>query len=383
MYNGYMITRNLSHTLRNAKKSILLLGPRQVGKSTLLESLNPDLVINLADEAEFLNFTANPSELQSRIEEQNPSTILVDEVQRLPSLLNTIQVIIDQNKKRQFFLSGSSARKLRRGSANLLPGRLFNYRLGPISCLEVQFKMNTQKALEVGTLPEPYTEDRGFAEKHLRNYTATYLREEIIAESLTRGIQGFSRFLQKAAEHSGQFLDFSKLASRSKVNRSAARRYYELLEDTLICDRVDAYQTEQCDLVKHPKYFFFDNGVVNGVLGNFKASADRAGLLLEHLFFNQLKNTSYCLDKDIRVSHFRTRGGLEVDFVIEIEDRICLVEVKTNTPSASELNPIVTARKYFPKLTECFVACGKTENKKTNNVRIMNWQEVIKAVFDV
>lgn len=378
-----MITRFISSELRKSKKSILLLGPRQVGKSTLLKSLHPDLIINLAHEGEFLKFTTNPGELEARMEERRPESILVDEVQRLPSLLNTIQVLIDENKKLRFYLSGSSARKLRRGLANLLPGRLFNYRLGPLSCLELGFKMDTLRALEIGSLPEPYTMDRTFSEKLLRSYTATYLREEILAESMTRQIQGFSRFLQIAAQNSGRFLDFSKLASKAKVNRSAARRYYELLEDTLICDRVEAYQNEQLDLVKHPKFFFFDNGVVNGVLENFKASADRVGVLMEHLFFNQLKNTGYCLDQEVGVSHFRTRNGLEVDFVLEYRGRSFLIEVKSDSPSASELGPLIAARKYFPSSAQCFVACGKSESKKMQGVRILAWQDVIKAVFDL
>jgi len=208
--------------------------------------------------------------------------------------------------------------------------------------------MNTRRALEVGCLPEAYVEERIHAEKLLRSYTATYLREEILAESLTRQIQGFSRFLQTAAENSGQFLDFSKLAGKAKINRSAARRYYELLEDTLICDRMEAYSNEKYDLVKHPKFFFFDNGVVNGVLENFNASVDRKGLLMEHLFFNQLKNTSYCLDREIRISHFRTRNGLEVDFVIESLGRTFLVEVKSGSPAPAELAPLLNARRYFP-----------------------------------
>lgn len=354
-----------------------------MGKSTLLESLKPDLIVNLAQEEEFLKFSTNPGELEARIAEQRPNSILVDEVQRLPSLLNSIQVLIDQDKKRRFYLSGSSARKLRRGSANLLPGRLFNYRLGPLSCIELDFKMNTQRALEVGSLPEAYIEERAHSEKLLRSYTATYLHEEILAESLTRQIQGFSRFLRIAAESSGQFLDFSKMAGKAKVNRSAARRYYELLEDTLVCDRVDAYSSDEFDLVKHPKFFFFDNGVVNGVLENFKASNDRKGFLMEHLFFNQLKNTSYCLDKDIRISHFRTRNGLEVDFVIEYDRRTILVEVKSSAPSATDLAPLIAARRYFPASAECFVACGQTENKKIQEIRILNWQKVIQRIFDL
>ncbi len=215
----------------------------------------------------------------------------------------------------------------------------------------------------------------------MRSYTSSYLKEEILAESLTRQIQGFSRFLQTAAQSSGQLLDFSKLATKAKVNRSAARRYYELLEDTLICDRVDAFELASADLVKHPKFYFFDNGVVNGVLENFKASADRVGLLMEHLFFNQLKNTSYCLDRDIKIHHFRTRNGLEVDFVLEVNKRLCLVEVKASPPAVSELGPMQAARKYFPKSVECFVACGKPEKKMVDGIRILNWQMVIRELF--
>ncbi len=378
-----MINRFISGSIKKSKKSVLLLGPRQVGKSTLLQSLKPDLILNLANEQEFLNFTSNPAELEERIDEARPNSILIDEVQRLHSLLNTVQVLIDQNKKIQFYLSGSSARKLRRGSSNLLPGRLFNYRLGPLSCLEFDFKMNTTQALEIGTLPEAFTTDRKHSEKLLRSYTATYLQEEILAEALTRQIQGFSRFLKTAAEASGQFLDFSKMAAKAKVNRTAARRYYELLEDTLLCDRVDAYSSDQFDLVKHPKFYFFDNGVVNGVLENFKASPDRKGALLEHLFFNQLKNTSYCLDQTIQISHFRTRNGLEVDFVVEHRGKIFLVEVKSQSPAASELSPLIAAKKYFPASAECFVACGKTEPKKIQEIRILEWQEVVRNIFDL
>lgn len=376
-----MITRFISSQLRNSKKSILLLGPRQVGKSTLMLSLQPDMTINLANEQQFLNFSSNPGELEARISEADSKTILIDEVQRLPSLLNTVQVLIDQDKSRKFYLSGSSARKLKRGSANLLPGRLFNYRLGPLSCLEMDFKMDTNRALETGTLPEAYSCERRDAEKLLKSYTATYLQEEILAEALTRQIQGFSRFLQTAAENSGRFLDFSKLANQAKVNRSAARRFYELLEDTLICDRVDAYPSDQADLVKHPKYFFFDNGIVNGVLGNFNASTDRKGLLMEHLFFNQLKNAAYCIDEEIGIYHFRTRGGLEIDFIVEYRGQVFLIEVKSGSPSDSELTPLLKAKEYFSADAKCFIACSKTENKKMKGIRVLNWQDVIREIF--
>jgi predicted AAA+ superfamily ATPase len=149
----------------------------------------------------------------------------------------------------------------------------------------------------------------------------------------------------------------------------------------LICDLVEAHQSDDIDLVKHPKYFFFDIGVVNGVLENYKASEERNGLLMEHLFFNQLKNHSYCFDKKIDISHFRARNGLEVDFVIEIDGRTILVEVKSSSPSESELSPLINVRRYFSAATECFVACAKSEARKIRGIRILGWQEVIKEIF--
>ncbi len=380
-----MITRLIYHEILKSPKSILILGPRQVGKSTLLHSLMPDISINLADQSEFISFTTNPEELSSRIAQAKAKTVFIDEIQRIPELLNSIQVIIDQKKQKvKFYLSGSSARKLRRGSANLLPGRLFNYRLGPLSCLELECKMDSSKALSVGCMPEPYfMKSQEFATKLLGSYTGAYLQEEIINEALVRQVHGFSRFLKVVAENSGRFLDFSKLANKSKVNRSAARRYYELLEDTLICEKLEAFSSDdEADLVRHPKYYLFDVGIVNAVLDNFKVSQDRIGHLFEHLFFNQLKNSSFASDLKIEISHFRTRGGLEVDFIIKIKNRIIAIEVKTSEPSSEDLNSLKNIDKYLSgKISEKYVACLNCAPKKIRGISILPWQQVIKQIF--
>lgn len=380
-----MITRLISKKITESPKSVMILGPRQVGKSTLLLNMKPDLSINLADQTEFITFTANPDELDSRIALSGAKTVFIDEIQRIPELLNSIQVIIDQKKtKIKFFLSGSSARKLRRGSANLLPGRLFNYRLGPLSCLDLDCKMDSLKALSVGCLPEPYfMSSNEFATKLLGSYTGTYLQEEIINEALVRQVHGFSRFLNVVAENSGRFLDFTKLANKSKVNRSAARRYYEILEDTLLCEKLDAYSSDkELDLVRHPKFYLFDVGIVNAVLDNFKVSQDRIGHLFEHLFFNQLKNSSYALDVKSEIFHFRTRGGLEVDFVIKIKNRIFAIEVKTSEPSPEELNSLKKIDRYFDgKVSDKYVACLKCSPKKIHGISILPWQQVIKKIY--
>jgi len=153
-----MITRALTPILRDSKKSFLLLGPRQTGKSTLVSSLDPDLSINLAHEPTYLEFARNPRELEERLNALPATgklqTIFLDEVQRLPSLLNTVQALLDSSPRRyKFFLTGSSARKLRRGQANLLPGRIFTYHLGPVVSREMDYRLDTHKALAHGTLP--------------------------------------------------------------------------------------------------------------------------------------------------------------------------------------------------------------------------------------
>ena len=376
-----MTKRCLQDLLEQSSKSILLLGPRQVGKSTLLEKMKPDLIVNLASQDEYLSFSSNPRELEERINETKPRLILIDEIQRIPDLLNSIQVLIDRNKgKLKFLISGSSARKLKRGSANLLPGRVLTYRMGPLSCKELSFSMDTKKALALGTLPEPFFARRPLAEKILESYTGTYIQEEILQETMLRQIHGFSRFLSVAATNSGQFLDFSKLALRAKVSRSSARRYFDLLEDSLICDRVEAYDSE-LDLVRHPKYFLFDLGVVNAILGNFTVSNDRKGRHLEHLFFNQLKNTAYALDKKIEIFHFRTRGGLEVDFIVRYKSELFAIEVKSAMPSSGELKGLKEINPYIKEKFQKFVAADISISKKIGDISILPWQKVIQKIF--
>lgn len=381
--------RYLSRSLLKSSKSCILLGPRQVGKSTLIKSLKPDLEINLADQVEYREFLANPNELRERIGLKLPKTVFVDEIQRLPELLNTIQAIIDERShKIKFYLSGSSARKLKRGQANLLPGRVFSYRLGPVCSLELDFKLNSKKALELGCLPEPYLlKNRSESEKLLRTYTATYLKEEILAETMIRDLHGFSSFLTVAAENSGYFLDFSKLATKSKIHRSAARRYYEILEDTLICDRLESYADKLSEdlakkMVKHPKYYFFDVGIVNGILENFSASADRVGRLFEHLFFNQVRSLSYCLDRTIPIWHFRTLSGQEIDFIIQAPSKIFCIELKAKEPSDEQVHKLESISKELIGDSETLVLCLDCKSKMKSKTKILPWQEGLKLILN-
>src|SRR3989338_2397397 len=379
-----MISRTLSKLLHKGKKSLLLLGPRQTGKSTLIKELEPELSLNLANEQTHLDFARNPGELESRLLATRPSTVFIDEVQRLPSLLNTIQDILDNSSKPpKFYLTGSSARKLKRGKANLIPGRLHTYFLGPLTAKELNYRCPLQQALETGLLPGIFTEEtKEERVKTLRSYGAVYLKEEIQAEALTQNLEGFSRFLFLCAQCSGDFLDISKLASEAGISRQSAIRYFEVLEDTLVVHRCAAFsKSHRKRLIQHPKFYFFDTGVLNSLVGNFEASDDRKGRLFEHLFFQQLTSSAYAQDKDIRISTYRTEHGAEVDFIIEFDGTVWALELKSSSHVGKhDIRGHFSFSEFFHKKHEALVAYTGTVEKKIEHISIMPWQLVLQKM---
>ncbi len=375
-----MIPRKLQQNLKGAKKSVLLLGPRQTGKSTLIKSLKPELSINLIHEPTYLAFASNPSELEQRIQAGSPKTVLIDEIQRLPSLLNTVQFAIDEiPNPPKFFLTGSSARKLKRGNANLLPGRIYSYRLGPLAACELSYEIS-ESSLGFGTLPGVHTEDsEPDKEKLLSTYAGVYLKEEIQAEALTKNIEGFARFLHAVARECTRYLDLTKLASQAQVDRHSASRWIEILEDTLILHRVDAFtKSSRKRLVKHPRFFLFDNGLLNALLGNFVPSSDRMGMLFENLFLSQLMASSFAMDVEIRVSNYRTEHGAEIDFIVEINQEVWAIECKS-THQVAKVNqkPFASFREVCPQFLPVVVHMGKV-SKQIDGVDVLPWQECLK-----
>ncbi|MGZ3782754.1 MAG: ATP-binding protein [Pseudobdellovibrionaceae bacterium] len=364
-----MYNRILSKAISKSSKSVLLLGPRQTGKSTLIKSLKPELIINLADEQEYFTFQTNLDELSSRINAKKPKTVFIDEIQRIPRLTNSLQVIIDSEPKIKFYLSGSSARKLRKGKANLLPGRLFTFQLAPLCIAELGNDWNDLMMMQFGSLPGVVSLPKESEKKKLlQSYANTYLKEEILAESLVRGVDGFIRFLREAAVNSGGFLDFSKLAKKAKIPRQSVVRHFEILEDTLIAKKIGNdpdLDVESYDLVKHPKYFFFDIGVVNALRGSFEISADRIGSAWEHIIYNQITNSSQAFDHEINIYNFRTRGGLEVDFIVKRENQIFILECKSSTSvDSSDYKNLLAIDRYYPKSKKILIYRGKHDKKQ-------------------
>lgn len=328
------IKRHISVEIAESKKSVLLLGPRQTGKSTLLQSLRPTLTINLSDEETYFKHLKDPALLKQITERHK--LIFVDEVQRLPQMLNTLQFLIDNSPAKKFLLSGSSARKLKRGQANLLPGRIINFNLGPLSPTELSDdQLSVSTALRKGFLPGIYLEeDEKTWQRILRSYATNYLKEEIQAEALTKDLAGFSRFFVMAAARSGDLLDFSKISSQAEINRVACRRYFDILNDTLITKEVPAFANSQKKrLVQHSKFYFFDVGVLNACLNNFEASQDRRGTLFEHLVLQCIVSEASARDREVKISNYTVHGGREVDFIIEFGRNIFAIEVKAKNIS--------------------------------------------------
>lgn len=385
LYSEKMIKRTLEKQIKESlknKKSILLIGPRQTGKSTLIQELKPHIEYNLAQQSIFLEFIRNPSFLEESLTEKIPKggVVFLDEVQRIPSLLNTVQYLIDKKCGYQFILTGSSARKLRRGKANLLPGRLHTYEMGPLISSELDYNADTDFLISYGSLPGVVT-DTNIKEikKLLKSYSMTYLNEEIKAEALTKNLEGFTRFLFNIAVDSSKYLDLTKISKIASVPRQTTQRYFEILEDTLLTHRLEAFaKSEKRRLIQHPRFYIFDNGVLNALLNNFNSSGDRKGQLFENLFFTQLANSLSYSDLDYRLSSYRTDAGAEVDIILEIEDRLIAIEVKSGYFKKSELSGLNSFKKYAGKKVELFVVIPDGESRVIEDVRILPWQQFLK-----
>jgi uncharacterized protein len=330
--------RTLADRLSRDRRHVLLLGPRQTGKSTLLGALDPELTLNLASLGTFRDYVAQPERLERELAAAPATTrtVLIDEVQRVPALLDGIQAIVDAKPRRfRFLLSGSSARKLRRGHANLLPGRIAVHYLHPLLARELGADFNLDRVLAHGSLPGIYADkDQLSRSTLLRSYVDAYLREEVQAEALVRDIGGFSRLLDLVAASSGRVINLHALSRDAAVSYETARRYIDVLEDTLLLFRIPAWSgSDRASLVAHPKLLLFDLGVRNALLRRplDRPLDDERGLLLEHLVGLELRRREGTIWPEARVYHFRTRRGAEVDFVVSIGRELWAVEVKAST----------------------------------------------------
>ena len=311
------ISRQLQLTTLLTMKSFFLFGPRATGKTTLIrrQLAKNATIIDLLDSRYFMRLSAAPHDLESIVDAGSADIIVIDEIQRIPELLNEIHRLIE-NRRITFLLTGSSARKLRRGKANLLAGRVWEARMFPFIHRELS-DFDLGRYLRYGGLPAVYLSD--YPEEELDAYVNTYLREEVLAEGLIRRLPPFSRFLRSIALSNGEIVNFTKMANDCQVSPSTVTEYVGLLEDTLIGFILPAWtRSRKRKAIKTGKFYFFDPGVTHALAGT--ETLDRNSNLYEKSFeqFIGMELRAYLSyrRKKLALSYWRSTNGHEVDFLL-------------------------------------------------------------------
>lgn len=376
-------------------QSFFLFGPRTTGKSTLIQKylnqcLNPKVIYDLLKYDHFLRLHADPSLLRRELESVlTRSTgkalqVHIDEIQKIPPLLDEIHALIERYpKKLRFLLSGSSARKLKRGGANLLAGRAWQRHLHPLTSLELGPQFSLFEMVQYGSLPAVVDRTREEKIEHIQAYVTTYLKEEIQTEALTRRLDAFHRFLEAAAKSNGELINMSNIAQEAMVPRRTVASYYQILEDTLIGFFLPSWghRLSRQDLVTHGKFYFFDTGIVSGLNQNLTAAlTDKHPLfgryfehfcILEFLRIHDYKRTQH------RVGFFRTRTGVEIDLIQERGDRIRAIEIKAvKILSRGHLRGLKNFAERFPQ-AEKIMVCLAPQPLLMDNIACLPWREFL------
>lgn len=383
-YDDYM------HFLRRLKKptrSFFLLGPRATGKSSWLQANFPNSVlhIDLLKNDVYFPLMSDPSMFRQRVLAQDPKNtwIIVDEVQRIPDLLNDIHSLME-NEGYQFALSGSSARKLKRNNANLLAGRALVRHMYPLTQAEYGAAITLEEALAFGTLPAVVT-DPEFRIDRLEAYVDTYLRIEIKEEALTRNIQAFSRFLEVAALSNGQVTNLSNLSRDAAIARATVSSYFEILTDTLLGSWLPAWTPRaKVKEVAHPKFYFFDGGVVRAIqkLLRDPINSVERGILFETMIFNELNAHIAYENIGGELSYWRTADGIEIDFIWTRGTTTVAIEVKSRTEWKKEYNRgMKSLLSSSVKPTVCYAVYGGKDVLKQEWGFVFPWEEFLSQLY--
>lgn len=327
----------LSRTLQvEPRKSFFLFGPRGTGKSTWIRTqLRPALTLDLLQSAVWQRLLARPGDLEALVAAAPPGVVVIDEVQRVPELLNEVHRLIEA-RGTVFALTGSSARKLRRSGVNLLAGRALTYRMFPLTAEELGDQFELARSLRFGHLPALWTEPD--PERYLQSYVQTYLREEVLQEGLTRNIAGFARFLEAVSFSHASQLSVSDVARECAVDRKTVEGFIGVLEDLLLAVRLPPFTKRAARrLAMHPKFFFFDAGVFRTLRprGQLDRPAEIDGAALEGLVWQALRAINDLHNLGYRLHFWRTASGHEVDFVLYGERGLHALDVK----HASKIRP--------------------------------------------
>lgn len=365
---------NLSALLE--KKSHFLFGPRQTGKTFLIRhTLKGVRVYDLLDTSIYLALSQNPGRIAQELTPQD-RFVVIDEIQRLPVLLNEVHRLIEGRGVR-FLMTGSSARKLRRGGVNLLGGRARTRYLHPLSYRELGDRFDLFRALERGLLPSIYFSDDPRAD--LQAYAGSYLQQEIVAEGATRNVPAFSRFLRVAAVCNGTIVNFTNVSNDAQVARTTVYQYFEILKDTLVLYELPPWRkSKKRKPLASSKYYFFDVGVVAALQGReFRPGTPEFGEAFETYLMHELTSYSdYMSGETLR--YWRSTSGFEVDFIIEDHTAV-EVKAKENV-SARDIKPL-RALAEEKKLKRYLCVSLEPRIRKFEGVTVLPFREFLEALW--
>ena len=342
-------------------KSFFLFGPRGTGKTTWVKSRFKEAIYLDLLEAELFNdLLANSQRLENFIPKNFKDWVIIDEIQRIPELLNEIHRLIEKYRYK-FILTGSSARKIRRKGVNLLAGRALSYHLYPLTAVELKEDFNLNHSLTFGQLPCVYTEENPKA--YLESYVRAYLEEEVRQEGFTRNLGAFSRFLEAASFSQGSVVNISSVARECSVERKVVENYFAILEDLLIAYRIPVFaKRAKRRLISHPKFFFFDIGLYRTLrpVGPLDMPEEVEGHAFETLFLQELQAINSYLRLGYNIFYWRTANNVEVDFVLYGDKGIRAFEVKrTGRVSSSMTKGLKMFLKDYPKARAYFIYGGE------------------------
>ena len=380
-----MFSRNLALPAPG-EETFFLWGPRQIGKSTLLRQRYPrGRWLDLLKADEFRRYAANPELLRQEIEAQARPTagelIVIDEIQKVPALLDEVHWLIE-NRGLHFALCGSSARKVRRGAANLLGGRAVRYELYGLTADELGNEFDLSRMLNHGYLPRMYEVDR--PARRLDAYVGDYLKEEVAAEGLVRNLPAFSGFLDAAALCDGEMINFSNIASDCAVSSPTAKAFFGILEDTLLGRWLPAWRKRRKRRLIHaPKFYFFDAGVVNRLArrGPLVPGSELYGKAFENWVFHELSAFRAYRAPDDDLSYWRLAGGTEVDFVLG-HMRLAVEAKASARIAANHLRGLRSLAEEFPEVGRRIVVCLEPRARRTDDgIDILPAQDFVRRLW--
>lgn len=383
---------SVSRDLSAPVKSFFLFGPRGVGKSTWLKkNFAKCPTYNLLDQRLFLRLSKDPGALKDELLAlPKRSWVVLDEIQKVPALLDVVHDMIEDRELR-FALSGSSARKLRRGGGNLLAGRAITRSLFPFTAHELKSNFNLQTALNWGLLPLVQNDQKS-AKDTLTVYFQTYIREEVREEGFVRKIEPFLRFLEIAGLLNGEQVNASNIAREAMVSRSIVDQYFSVLEDTLVGFLLPAYRPKaKVREQGHPKFYWFDPGVARAAAGLIEQEPERdwLGRSFETLVLHELRSFLAYTNLQYPLFYYRTKSGTEVDFVIEVKKatlskpaEIVTIEVKLASKwdsRWSSVNPFTGANNI--KVVGRYGIYGGERRLSSNGLEVYPYSDFISELY--